>query len=435
MSILTKSLTAFVVLGAAAGASAASAQTAGSAVNSASNGADLFARDRNLAVRERPHPEYEALGLPLGAFMAFPRLELGAEFNDNIFAVKTGEQDDIILFAKPSVSVVSNWSRHALDLFAEAALNRYQDFGSEDHNNWSTGFDGRVDVTRSTILNAGASYSELTEPRSAASTDVRAAEPIEYSTAQTYLAAARTFSRTKFSGRADWRNFDYQDAETVAGLPIDQDNRDRDLYSLAGRVDYAISPATALFVQVGGNERDYGDASGPGFAPRDSSGYEVLGGANFELGATSRGEVAVGYVSQDFDNAAYSDVDGFAARAQVEWFPTQLTTVTFTGGRSVEDAGVNGAGGYLASSAGVRVDHELRRNIILGAGLSYTFDDYEDIDREDERLNLSANATYLVNRRLGVSLAASRLDQSSDGVAPGRDFTVNRLTVSLVGQF
>ena len=155
-----------------------------------------------------------------------------------------------------------------------------------------------------------------------------------------------------------------------------------------------------------------------------------------ELGALIRGEIAAGYISQEFDEeTAYGKVDGFGARALIEWFPTQLTTVTATGSRTVEDSAIIGSGGYLSSAIGLQIDHELMRNIIVGGAVSYSEDDYEGIDRNDDRFSGSLSATYLVNRHLGVSLAASHLEQSSSGADNGADFDVNRLMISFVGQF
>ena len=119
----------------------------------------------------------------------------------------------------------------------------------------------------------------------------------------------------------------------------------------------------------------------------------------------------------------------------VEWFPTQLTTVTATGSRTIEDSAIIGSGGYLSTGVGLQIDHEFKRNVILGAALSYSEDDYEGIDRNDNRFSGTLSATYLVNRRLGVSLAASHMEQSSDGADAGSDFDVNRLMISFVGQF
>ena len=61
--------------------------------------------------------------------------------------------------------------------------------------------------------------------------------------------------------------------------------------------------------------------------------------------------------------------DGAAYAANVEWYATPLTTVSFSARRDVEETGAAGAATYLSSDLGLRVDHELRRNIILSGGV------------------------------------------------------------------
>jgi len=436
MSAVGRGLTLLVAFGFSAQAGAVLAQsTSGSLRAAQAQSGDLFARDRSVSVRDRPHPEYEAVGIPLGAFTAFPKIQVDGEYIDNVFAVQTGEDDDIIIRVKPEVSVESGWSRNALRAYARGSFSQYQDFSSEDADDWGVGASGRLDVTRAANIIAGVDAAHLTEPRTSSNTAISAADPIEFDTVQAFVAGSHISGRLKLSARGDWRSYDYDDGLSLTNAVIDQDSRDREVSSLTGRADYAISPATALFFQVSGNERDYDVASTPLFPARDSSGYEVLLGSNFELGALARGEVAVGYISQEFDNAAYGDIDGFGARAVVEWFPTQLTTVTASGSRTVEDSGIIGSGGYLSSALGLAIDHEILRNVIVGAQLSYSEDEYEGIDRNDDRFGASLSATYLVNRHLGVSLAGSHLEQSSSGSSAGFNFDVNRLMISFVGQF
>lgn len=151
--------------------------------------------------------------------------------------------------------------------------------------------------------------------------------------------------------------------------------------------------------------------------------------------ALVRGEIAVGYIHQDFDNPAFPDISGLGARGQLEWFPSQLTTVTLAAGRSVEDTPLTGAGAYVAGSVGLSVDHELLRNVILTGRLTWSQDVYEGVDREDRRVSASLGATYLISRNLGLTATLSMLDVDSVGAARDQDFSVNRLAVALVTQF
>lgn len=396
--------------------------------------ADLFVRDRAVGVRERARPDYEAVGFRQGAFTFYPKVQSDLEYNDNVFAAEVNAQDDVIFRLRPEIVGESSWSRHFLRGFARGTLNRNVDFSTEDSNEWTVGTSGRLDVVRGTNISAGGDYGEFIEPRTSSNTAIAAVEPIEFSSGQVYLAGTRTVGRLRAGVRADYRSYDYDNGRTAGGAVIVQDDRDRDVASLVGRLDYALSPASAVFGQVTTNDRSYSNVP-TGFANRESSGYEVLAGVNFEVGALSRGEIAVGYISQEFDNPVYGDLDGFGARGKIEWFPTDLTTVTVSAARTIEDAGIVGAAGYLRSEAGVEIDHELLRNVILSGRVSYSDDDFNGIERADTRLTASAGGTYLVNRNLGVSLTALYLDQQSEGPSRGPNYSVTRVIASLVSQF
>jgi hypothetical protein len=411
-----------------------------------------FSRDRNVGVRERPHPEFEAQGVRLGAFMAYPRLEVAVERDDNIYATNTGEVDDTIWRVKPDISIESTWSRHRLALFAGASVNRYTDHDDENTTDWTVGGDLRLDFAGRTTVQGHVEHSDLTEPRTSSQTAAglgpAAAEPVTYSMDDVSIGVAKEFNRLKLGAGVDFRKFDYDDVRASSppfppGSKIEQDDRDRTIRSVTGRADYAVSPDTALFVEVVGNNRDYDQASlvgipGPPFivaAERDSEGYTVLAGANFDLSNLVRGEIGVGYLSQNYDNNVFGDVDGFGFRGKVEWFPTSLTTVTFAGSRTVEDSGVAGAAAFLFTDFSAQVDHELLRNVILTGQFSTTRSEYEGIDREDQRWLASVSATWLVNRRVGVNFGVSHLSQQSDGALAGVEFEDNKVGAALILQF
>ncbi|WP_340645150.1 outer membrane beta-barrel protein [Phenylobacterium sp.] len=420
----------------AAGASTnALAQTRGFIARGQAAEASNFARDRNISVRARSHPGYEALGVPMGAFTAYPKVAVGPEYNDNIYGASTNEVDDVVWRVQPEVVVVSDWSRHSLQGYARSVINRYNDFDSENTSDYTVGANGRLDITRRASISAGAEYASLSEARTSSSSPVLAANPIEFDKTTGFVVAGREFNRLKVSARVDYSKFDYQDGRTTTGFNVEQDDRDRTNTSLTARADYAVSPATAIFLEVAGNKRDYRLAKPAVVLIRDSDGVQALAGANFELGAVMRGEVGVGYLRQSYDDPAFKDITGMGARAQVEWFPTDMTTVSVNGSRSVEDSGILGSSGYLSSNFGGQIDHELMRNVLVSGQLSYGKDEYEGVDRNDKRLNAGVSATYLMNRHVGLTVGYSYFDQKSDGLAAGGDFKVNKVGANVTLQF
>jgi hypothetical protein len=400
-----------------------------------------FNRDRNISVTQRAHPEYEALGIHLGGFMLYPKLTTNAQYNDNIFAAEQPTADAVFQIA-PSFSLNSNWSRHALNFYANGVLNRFAQNSNQDTDNYSVGGNGRLDVLRSAQVTAGFDVSRLTEARTSAGSQGNEF-PVQYRQDTVYIAGDREFNRLKLSGRFDWQKYDYFDRP--GNTP--QDDRNHSVMTETVRGDYALSPDTALFVSIAHNSRNYELSSSPvidgvpefpDFVDRDSNGYEVLAGANFELAALIRGEIAVGYLDQKYHAAGLQDTSGLGARGQVEWFPSQLTTVTLTGTRTVEDSAVIGSSGYLSTNLNAQVDHELLRNLILSANVGYGNDTYKEIDRDDRRYTAGFSATYLMNRRIGLKFSYSYFNQDSTGVnvlPQFRKFNVNVVGLGVTLQY
>ncbi len=390
-----------------------------------------FKRDRNVSVRERPRPDYEAVGIKTGGFTLYPRLTVGVEHDDNIYATNVLKQDDNIWQVKPEVALRSNWSRHALGAFASATINRYSDFDTEDTEEYTVAVNGRVDIVRGANVSGSLQYQALTEPRTSPTAPQAARSPVEYSLVTAKLVGVKEFNRLRLTGRLNNKTYDFDDATNLLGGVLEQDTRDRDEFVFGGKAEYAVSPDTALYLSVLGNTKNYDLA----IAGRDSDGYTATVGADFEVSELIRGDLEVGYMKQSYDNPLYDKIDGFSGAANVEWFPTALTTVTGTASRTIEESVTNGSPGYVSANVGVSIDHELLRNVLLSAQASYGEDTYKQIDRDDERTGAGASATYLLNRRVGLMLTYSYLKQDSSGAARGTSFTDNKLTASVALQF
>ncbi len=393
--------------------------------------AGSFERNRNISVSERPKPEYQTNGIDLGGFILRPELVTGLKYSDNIFALRTNPVDDVIFKFNPSAVIQSKWSVHSLAFHASVDHNEYLDLSSESYTDLTFGSDARLDAGQGIGFGFGAQYQALNEPRTSSSSPANTTKPIEYDLVSLYANASREVNRIRVKAAIGLRDYDYKDGALVGGGVADQDDRDRAVLDLSGRVGYAVSPDTSVFVEVGYNDRYY-DLQPPATPlNRDSDGYQVLVGANFDLSALVRGEIAIGYLDQRFEDPTLSGVSGFAVRANVDWFVTPLTTVGIGGNRSVEDSGIPGSSGYLSSSAYFKVDHELLRNLIISGELTYGYDDYEGVDRQDERVGGTISSTILLQRGLGLSLYYTYANQTSGGINSGTNYNNSQVGFNL----
>lgn len=393
-----------------------------------------FKRDKNVSVRQRPRPDYEATGQKAGGFTLYPRVTVDLEHNDNIYAVATGKTDDNIWRVKPELAVRSDWSRHALGFFAGGNIIRYADNGTEDAEEYTVSANGRIDIERGSNITGSVQTQHLVEPRTAPTSPSAAGKPVKYDLNQGSIVLTKEFNRLRLIGRVDDKDFNYDDVPNIGGTGVvDQDFRDRNEIYYGGRAEYAVSPDTAVYLSALGNKKDYD--SNLVATDRTSDGYVVGVGANFDVSELMRGDIQVGYMKQSYDNVLFKNISGFNAAGRIEWFPTQLTTVGLNGSRTIEESTAPGSQGYISNNIGASIDHELMRNVLVSAAYTHGKDNYKGVDRDDKRDNFSATATYLLNRRVGLFLTYNYLKQDSSGAASGASFKDNKLIASVALQF
>lgn len=395
---------------------------------------DLFARDRGVAVKDRPHPEYEALGSRFGPWLVYPKVQTDLGYDSNVLASGTNEISDTVWTVAPEAEIESDWARHSLTGFARGRIIRYFEYDSENTNTWSVGGAGRYDIQRGRNLRGDLSYAREVESRTASNTPTSIAEPIEYDRFAAAGGATWTFNRLRLVGTAGLETYDYEDGVTVSGDVVPQDTRDQTTTTASLRADYALSPATAVFVQAEGNQRRFetGDALTP---LRDSDGLNLLVGANFELTELVRGDVGAGYITQSYDDPLYGELSGFSGRARLEYFLTQLVTLGFTANRSVTDSGIIGSAGILTSRYEATADYEFRRNVIVEGRVGLIAEEFDTIDRDNDTYYAGLRATYLLNRSVGVTGSYAFETRNSSGADAISDYDAHRLIVSLVLQY
>lgn len=169
---------------------------------------------------------------------------------------------------------------------------------------------------------------------------------------------------------------------------------------MTGQVEYAVSPSLAVYGQLAYADTRYDRGLLNGLPNRDSDAWRLIGGVNFDLSAFMRGTLGFGYVRRNYRSPIYDDVGGLSVEARVEYFPTQLTTVTLHARRLLDDSNIGGTGAYFDNQLALRVDHELRTNVLLNAGAAIARQDYIGSRIHSDIARLDTGARYLISREL-----------------------------------
>lgn len=394
-----------------------------------------FARDRNVSVTERVPAGYEPLGLRIGGFNVSPTLGVGAEANDNIYYTSQGKTHDMIYSVAPAVSVSSDWGRHALTAKLSTQYNAFAKHSEENTFFWDAGIGGRLDIHGHSFATAGVDFSRNYEPRYSPNSLTSSlandpAKPIKFDVEQFNSGLHLEGNRLLVTLGADYANYNYFDVRSNSGALIDQDLRDYHWWSWTTRADYAVSPDTSIYLVYHGNDRKYRVSD-----THDSHGYDIGVGASLDLTNLIRGDFDVGSIKQTYKNGIYKPITGTSFNANIQYFPTEMTTVSFNASTSVQETPDQLASGYLQSGMGLRVDHELLRDLRLFAGVSATEDRYKGEDRKDHIHGINLGANYLFSRNLSLKAQYQYNKLSSRGSASIRSYEDNLFSVMLGLQY
>ena len=417
-------------------AGAAAAQEFGGIVQ-----APQYSRGYNTAVRERPHPDWAPINFDFGGFTLEPQIALSGLYDDNekdagskASAGGPGPQSDESFRIQPSIQLGSNWNRNGFGLSAFLAQTEHIRFSEDDTTEYGFTGTGRLDVQNDLTVDLRGSDQHLALARSDPDVPVTSLGLPMFDRQDFQGTVTKTLPIFQLQGTVAVRNEDYNKVPDAVGGIDDFGGRNGTYATYSGRISYGVSPAVAVFV---GGLYDQSYRPKLGGLNEDAAGVNLAGGVNFDLTRLARGEIAVGYLYQDYQTPNTPADSGFAFSANLQYFPTELTTVSFTGERASAPSSVSGSPGGISLSGGVTVDHELLRNLILTGGVTAGQVQYRNflvdsqaVARTDRSYGGSLGASYLMNRLVSWDLQYAYLDYSSTS-ALRRSYTDSRLSLTL----
>lgn len=389
-----------------------------------------FFRDRYTAVQDRPQPQFDPVPIRTGSFLLNSSVGVSALLNDNIYSTSTNTVEDTIISINPRADMRSTWSNHALGFGVDVDNRNYMNEDGENTTDYRAYLDGRLDVVRDFSIGMNLQAAKLTEQRYAPAAVTNAAEPTRFDRLGAEANATYRRDRLLLRGELGTASYDFDDVQPVVGTGlIDQDYRDVTETYVGGRASYAVSPDVAVFVQARHINDEYDSV--PGFIDRNGTRTNISAGFDFELAAPFRGDVAIGWFENKRDSALLSDIDGLGVNARLLWFPTQITTVTLTASRDTFDPGLINSASAIDTAYGVRVDHELRRNILVFGSLRASNQDFQSITREDDILDASLGLGFRVNRNARFDVGYTMRSQESNIPGGFGDIDQNTFFVGL----
>lgn len=370
-----------------------------------------------------PHP-----GVTIGSFLFQSSVTAAATFDDNVFATPNNRKSDIFYTIDPEIRAVSQWSRHSLEFEIGGIGSFAQTYPREAESSFHAGANGVIDVRHDLHILASAAYIASYEPRGTGESFFLYDSPIRYQTLNGALSVNKEFNRLWVQSGVAVSNTTFDNAR-LHGVVVDQSFRDGTVTQLDTRIGYEISGRTSVFVEGIYDWRTYHDST------FDGEGYRVLGGVKYEFTTLIRGEFAAGFLHEDFDSLFRNTIDTYTYRAQILWSPTPLITVGLIGGRDLNSPSAFLKGSNVINSqAGVRVDYAFKRYLTFYGITSFGWENYVDVNRNDNFWKVGGGAAYQFNPDWAVVLSYDHLEYVSN-VIPNVDYDINRVTLGLSAHY
>ncbi len=373
-----------------------------------------------------------APGIEAGGFVLSPRLELEAEYDDNLLRTKRNRKDDIILKARPSVSITTDdWFPINVTVNGFAELGRHIQYSEEDYEAFGTSASMTYDLAEDWMFGAHGSVARSLQRRGLDGDNLADRPSIVWM----YEAGAQLqYNGDPFAFRFSptYRRYDFVDSGNQ-----NNDDRDRQEYLLDFRFAYRVGANTTIFVDPSYIWVRYDDPVDDFGFNRDSQGYDVRVGIGYDVTSLLYVEAGVGYFHRDYSDRRLKSRDGLSALARFYWNPTE--TLSFEGqltrGISESDAAATGGSskGAVSTGATLRAGWLAADNILFDAGIGFQHFDYNGgISRTDRFYLFDVGGRWYLNEYLyaGLRYAHERRDSNVNSL----DYRDNRVMLTIGGQ-
>jgi len=202
-------------------------------------------------------PTQEELGITVGSFRLYPTLDLRAGYDTNVFAQPAGTQTSSAYEAiRPSLSLQSDWSNHALNLGAYGVFGFYNNASSQNYQNFGFSADGRLDIQRDWYVSASGAFTRTTEALGTPDVALAQAPTVVWAVPLS-VSMYQRFNRLFYQATVGVTGFRYQDNSQPNASTLPAASRDRYEFGESLRAGYELFEGFDFWVQGELNQRSY----------------------------------------------------------------------------------------------------------------------------------------------------------------------------------
>ncbi len=354
-----------------------------------------YGTEPGVTVASRLEPEYDAQGVRVGGFTLSPLLTESVGYDTNVFGTPQAHGSAVVE-TNAMLNANATWANDVWDAALMVDNSEYPEASQQSSTNWSaaTGLSHEFGWDTLTV---GATHLNLNQ--TARDLDSPALQnPIAYRVDDVRASYKINLGRVFIQPGMDVALYSF-DNGIVQGLPYLQSYRNRTAYSPSVEGSYELASGRRIIVVLRDTKADF-DSAPPGNARENYNDVSALAGLAYDADGVIGFRLLGGYERRDFANQQYRLIQAPIAEGSVTWTPSELTTITGTAARYIEDSAAEATVGYTESTLKLNLDHEYSRAILLNAHGSVTYDDYAQGLGSQSYYTAGASVTYKLDRNL-----------------------------------
>ncbi|MER2534830.1 MAG: outer membrane beta-barrel protein [Rhizobiaceae bacterium] len=398
--------------------------------------ADMAVLDRGArrepAIEVMPRPTddepFAAQGIRMGTFAIRPTLEQGLTATDNADSTAAGKRA-VVSETTARIAATREWDGNSASIDAFGSYRRQ--LSGQEVKDHALGVDGAVELQLGGDYKLKGTAGYLRKPDSASAPDAIPGVPSQ-PIRQTFtgsLGIEKDAGKARLAATGAITHELFGDVMIGDCCVLSQKDRNNTLYALTLRGGYEISPALTPFIEAEIGRRQYRQRYDNAGYERSSLRLGARAGVAFDLGEKLSGEIAAGWIAENFDDGRLKTISAPSIAAAIAWSPMRGTIVTLSGSTTVEGTSAAGESGSVLYSGGVAVERQMRANLTGNAAAGISWRDYAGSDEHDLIASAELGATWWLNRYAGL---LTRLrHETLESSIPGRDARTNSIFVGL----
>jgi len=381
-----------------------------------------------VPVEDRARPDYQTRPLNVGALDIIPVIRADIEHVDNLFATEQNQLSDTLVTVTPGVTIRDRRQDRVLQIRLEAGYESYLENSFDDRLLVNARANARFGLGTTTRPFGGANFSRNDTRGQDFSRFSEAVQPLKLTTFGGNAGVEQDIGDFTHTLEGRYRNTEYDGDIVVNGVPFDSGLRDFETYAGRARVAYTRDPSQSFYIEGYLERYDYSAIDNDIGLPQNLTLDRSSEGASLSLGFARRLteilqlDVNVGYLNLEYDDPAFDTINTVSFDGSIFWNPTRLTTIQARASRIVEQTNNPFSSGLLRTGFSLAAQHELRRNVVIGAEGQFASIDLGEQVRSGRETSFSGFVRYFANERLSFRLQAEHFDRNV--IFPG---TQNRI--------